>query len=288
MIHLKSNQIEASIHPEGAELQSLKSVETGLEYMWEGNAAHWGKYSPVLFPIVGSLKHDSYFFEGNKYSLPRHGLARVRTFAVEQMSDTKAVFTLEADEESMKVYPFSFRFQLIYELVSNSILCTYVVHNPGSTLLWFSVGGHPAFRVPIIERSHYEDHYLQFDKDEPLQRWHLLDGLISDQTSLLNTTAGRLPLHPSLFYEDAIVLKNLRSSMVTLASTKHAHGLDFDFSGFPYLGIWAAKDAPFVCIEPWCGHADTVDHNQQLIEKPGIESLEAGGYWERTWKVVFF
>ncbi len=288
MVILKNEWLEALVNPLGAELQSLAHRQTGLEYMWEGNPAWWGKHSPVLFPIVGSLKANTYFFGGKAYSLPRHGFARERTFATEQVSDSKAVFTLEADAESLKVYPFSFRLQLIYELQENALHCTYAVSNPAQAALWFSVGGHPAFAVPMVAESNYEEHYLQFNLEESLQRWHLEDGLISERCSGVAAVSGRVPLHPSLFYDDAIVLKHLQSNVVTLAGTTHEHGLHFHFDGFPFLGIWAAKDAPFVCIEPWCGHADTTSHNQQLTEKPGIEKLEAGGSWERTWKVEVF
>lgn len=288
MIHLKSKRLEAFIHPLGAELRSLKSLVTGLEYMWEGDPAFWGKVSPVLFPIVGSLKDNTYLFEGKSYALPRHGFAREREFKAEQPSENQAVFTLEQDEESLKSYPFPFRLQLIYEIQEETLHCTYKVHNPGDSPLWFSIGGHPAFKAPLMANTAYQEHYLQFNVVEPLERWLLEDGLIANQCTPLEATLGRINLDPRLFYEDAIVLKNLRSGKVTLGSTRHAHGLDFCFEGFPYLGIWAAKNAPFVCIEPWCGHADTVGHHQQLTEKPGIEKLEAGANWERTWKVVVF
>jgi galactose mutarotase-like enzyme len=288
MVNIENANLFAKISPLGAELQNLVHTQTGMEYMWEGNPAYWGKYSPVLFPVVGNLKENTYFFEGKAYSLPRHGFARERTFSVEQVSQSKAVFTLEADEDSLKVYPFDFRFQLIYELKENALHCTYAVSNSGPHTLWFSVGAHPAFKVPLVNGTAYEDHFLQYNVEEPLQRWHLLDGLISDKSSEVAAASGRVTLHPSLFYDDAIVLKHLQSNCITLASTAHEHGLHFHFEGFPYLGIWAAKDAPFVCIEPWCGHADTVGHNQQLTEKPGIEGLEAGGSWERTWKVEVF
>lgn len=288
MIELKFGELSAGICRKGAELRSLKHAKTGLEYMWQANPDFWGKHSPVLFPIVGSLKNDNYFFNGKTYALPRHGFARDKVFEANQINDTEVVFTLEEDEETLKVYPFKFRLQLKYRLDENGLSCTYLVHNPTETTLWFSVGGHPAFNVPLTPDTTYDDYYLRFNKDEPLIRWHLQEGLISNETSVLEATNGCLNLNPSLFYSDAIVLKNLKSTKVTLGCNKHAHGLHFDFSGFPYLGIWAAKDAPFVCLEPWCGHADTVDHNQQLTEKPGIEMLRAGEYWERTWMVNIY
>ena len=51
------------------------------------------------------------------------------------------------------------------------------------------------------------------------------------------------------------------------------HGLKFNFKDFPYFGIWAAKNANFVCLEPWCGIADSESHNQELAEKEGINKL---------------
>jgi galactose mutarotase-like enzyme len=288
MIQLKFGDLSAGICRKGAELRSLKHAKTGLEYMWQANPDFWGKHSPVLFPIVGSLKNDRYLFNGESYALPRHGFARDKVFSAHQTDDNEVVFTLEEDEEILKVYPFKFRLQLKYRLDETGLSCTYIVHNPSENALWFSVGGHPAFNVPLMPDTTYDDYYLTFNKDEPLIRWHLQEGLISNETSVLEATNGRLNLNPSLFHEDAIVLKNLKSTQVTLGCDKHAHGFHFDFSGFPYLGIWAAKDAPFVCIEPWCGHADTVGHNQQLTEKPGIERLGAGEYWERTWVVNVF
>jgi galactose mutarotase-like enzyme len=288
MVTLCSDTLEVRINPLGAELTSLKSKDTGLEYLWEGDPKYWGKHSPVLFPIVGSLVQNTYYFEGQPYTLPRHGLARVLNFTVEKVDDAKAIFTLESDDQTLLVYPFPFRFQLSYAVFGNSLLCTYAVHNPAEKPLWFSVGGHPAFKVPLLPDTAYNDYYLQFNVEEPLQRWHLQDGLIGNQSSEVPATSGRVPLQHALFYDDAIVLTHLQSDMITLGCSKHNHGLNFYFEGFPHLGIWAAKDAPFVCIEPWCGHADTVGHNQQLIEKPGIEMLEGGAHWERTWKVEFY
>jgi galactose mutarotase-like enzyme len=288
MISLQHGHLSATIHPLGAELRSLFDASTGIEYMWQADPAWWGKHSPVLFPIVGSLKNNAYFFEGREYHLPRHGFARDQMFLTEKLNDYEAVFTLTDNEHSRLVYPFAFRLQLIYTLTENDLSVTYRVHNPAESTLWFSVGGHPAFNIPLLAGTAYRDHYLQFNMQEPFVRWHLQDGLISDKNSVVEAASGRVPLHPSLFYEDAIVFKHLKSNRVTIGSIRHAHGLDFDFPGFPYLGIWAAKDAPFVCIEPWCGHADTIGHDGKLENKPGIERLEAGEDWERTWRVTVF
>lgn len=297
MVTLQNEVITAEIDPKGAELQSLLH-NNGIEYMWNGNPAFWGKHSPVLFPIVGTLKDDTYYFEGKTYQLPRHGFARDMTFASKQVSKEEAVFTLKDNPSTKKVYPFAFVLKLHYHLRDNRLLCTYEVNNPGKGVLYFSVGGHPAFALPMLKGSNYNDHYLLFSKEEPLVRYKLDNGLIGNETETLKTfassqlkpsdTAIKLPLSHELFYEDAIVLKHLENHYTTLTSDKHQHGLVFDFTGFPYLGIWAARDAPFVCIEPWCGITDNVGHDKKLEKKEGIIALKPGGAWQRTWSVTCF
>ena len=287
MITLHNETLTAIISPLGAELQSLLHAN-GLQYMWGGNPAFWGKHSPVLFPIVGTLAGDSYEYGGKMYSLPRHGFARNMVFTVEQAGPSEAVFILASNEETLQAYPFEFTLQLSYQLQDNQLQCSYTVSNPGHKTLLFSVGGHPAFAVPLLPGAAYTDYYLQFNADEPLQRHHLQNGLLSGATEMLSAPNGRLALEPGLFYNDAIVLKHLQSDSITLASSKHTHGLHFHYKNFPYLGIWGAKDAPFVCVEPWCGVADSTNHNQKLEDKEGIMQLEAGQSWQRTWMVECF
>ncbi len=288
MIILHNELLTATISPNGAELQSLISKTTGVEYMWSGDATYWGKFSPVLFPIVGSLKDDTYYYQEKAYKLPRHGFAREKIFAATQISETEVIFTIESDETTLAVYPFDFVFKLRYNLNSTSLSCTYEIENPGTKDLLFSVGAHPAFAVPNVKESEYEDYFLQFDNPEVLERYKLEAGLIGTQTETIPTESGKLALSPSLFYEDAIVLKNLQSSCITFDCKKHSHGLHFHFNNFPFFGIWAAKDAPFVCLEPWCGIADSTAHNQQLTDKEGIIKLSPNASWERSWGVECF
>ena len=299
---LKNQSLTVKINPKGAELISLFNGENQTEYMWSADANFWGKSSPVLFPIVGALKDNLYNFEGKTYHLPRHGFAREREFLVENSKNESVTFLLTNDEETLKIYPFAFEFRLKYELQDNCLSVTYSVKNMDDKTMYFSVGGHPAFAVPLSADTDYEDYYLEFNKTENFQRWGLVEGgLIANNPTdfLLNT--NRLALTKDLFYEDAIVFKNLQSDEVILKSdktnspstqsddsqtdSKKPH-LKFNFKGFPYLGIWAAKDANFVCIEPWCGIADSENHNQELTEKEGIIALSVDDIFERTWSVT--
>ncbi|MEI7583365.1 aldose 1-epimerase family protein [Runella sp.] len=287
MITLQNADIQATINPKGAELTSLVLLASQLEFMWEGNPEFWSKHSPVLFPIVGGLKDNTYYYNDQAYQLPRHGFAREKTFVVEEQQSDSVTFLLAHDESTLAVYPFEFTFRIRYTLVDNQLQVSYLVENSSNTPLWFSVGGHPAFKVPLVEGAAYNDYLLSFNQVEDWARWPLTpEGLIEKVPVLLVEQSTDILLSKELFYEDALVFKNYRSDSVVLHTPKSAHSLRFDFLDFPYLGIWASKNADFVCIEPWCGIADSVDHTQDITQKEGIIELAANEQFERTWKVT--
>lgn len=283
---IENENIRASINPLGAELVSLLKLDDNTEYMWDANPAFWGKTSPVLFPIVGGLKNDTYLFEGIDYKLPRHGFARTMNFEVESQTQNSVVFLLKNNPETEKVYPFAFELRLIYALIANKLELKYQITNPDTKTLLFSIGGHPAFKCPIENGLNYEEYFLEFNEKENLERWPLnSEGLVLNEPLEIAKNTNKLLLTKELFYEDALVFKHLKSDCVTLKSQKSPKQLKFEFKNFPYLGIWAAKDADFVCIEPWCGIADSADTNQNLETKEGIISLESKGIFERSFSI---
>lgn len=286
MITIQNEVISAAINPKGAELVSLIYKPSQTEHMWSADPKFWGKSSPVLFPIIGSLKNDAFLYNNQEYALPRHGFARERVFEIEKQAEDSVVFLLTQDDASLQVFPFSFELRLHYTIEANQLKVKYDVKNTGDETMFFSIGGHPAFKVPFADGTSYNDYYLEFDKEEELKRWPLSGGgLVEAKPDKMPVDSNLLPLTKELFYQDALVFKHLESVSVTLKSDKTSGQLKFHFEGFPFLGIWAAKDADFVCIEPWCGIADSVTHNQQLEEKEGINPLAPTETFERTWKV---
>ena len=289
MQSIQNAQLKILIDEKGAELKSAFHHLHKLEYMWSGNPAYWAKSSPVLFPIVGTLKENTYFYKNKTYRLSRHGFARDKTFAVTEQSDTSIAFSIQSDESTLAVYPFHFVFSVVYTLRDDALQVTYRVQNTGNDQMFFSVGGHPAFNVPLVDGTTYDDYKLIFEKDESLDRWPISkDGLIEKEPQRLLTHSNELPLSKELFKKDALVFKHLQSGFVKLVSGKTPHGLQFNLTGFPFLGIWAAPGADFVCIEPWQGIADSVDTDQQLPHKEGIVALPAGEEFEIAWSVQFF
>ncbi|CAL1517514.1 aldose 1-epimerase family protein [Chitinophaga sp. MM2321] len=289
MIQISNEKLTVSLTEKGAELEHIFSKDFNLEYLWNGDPAIWGKKSPALFPIVGALKEQTYHYNGDDYTLGRHGFAREQVFTVTEQGTDYVTFRLTDNEATRLVYPFRFAFSITYLLQDDQLQVTYLVENKDEQELLFSVGGHPAFNVPLVEGTTYEDYYLYFNKEENADRWPVTTtgqiGL-SPQPMLQHT--HELPLHKSLFYEDALVFKQLASTAISIKSKSTPHGLTLAFEGFPYMGIWAAKDADFVCIEPWCGIADSVAATGELREKEGINRLSPGKKFERTWTATFF
>lgn len=291
MYTIENEYLKIEIHPKGAELQSIYNKHLFLEYLWSGDPAFWGKRSPVLFPIVGALKNDTYYYENKPYQLPRHGFARDMEFRVTDQTAASITFTLVRTDDTFQKYPFQFRFDIIYSIEASQLQVTYRIVNKGDVnqQLYFSVGGHPAFRLPLLTGTTYSDYDLVFEKPETAPRWPISPGgLIGDQPVPLLENTQRLPLSKDLFYSDAIVLKGLKSGKLKLEFRNAFEVFEFDFTGFPYLGLWAAKDADFICIEPWCGIADSIHSSQQLTEKEGILSLDPSDQFERTWKLTIY
>jgi galactose mutarotase-like enzyme len=284
MHSIENEFLQIHIHPKGAELQRLYNKQTNIDHLWSGDATYWGKFSPILFPIVGTLKEDTYYYNDKAYKLPRHGFAREKEFIVKNKTENSISFSLLHNEATLAIYPFPFELIITYSLVENNLSCSYEVKNIGDTEMYFSIGAHPAFAIT----GNYEDYYLKFNKEEKLVRYKLDDGLISNTTATIELQNNQLPLLHELFYEDAIILKDLKSTQITIANKNNNHGLDFHFHDFPFFGIWAAKNAPFVCLEPWCGIADNTKHNQILQNKEGIQQLMPSKIFSRSWSVASF
>jgi galactose mutarotase-like enzyme len=284
---IENEFLTVSLAPKGAELQSIYNKQTQLDYLWSGDPKYWGKHAPVLFPIVGTLKDNIYRYQELTYTLARHGFARDMEFTVIDHQKSAASFELRSSKTTLANFPFPFILRIHYLLDGNKLINQYEVVNPSDEQMLFSIGGHPAFNVPLEAGLTYEDYYLEFSELETRSRWTLENNLLKDEEPFLMSNSV-IPLSHSLFSSDAIILKQPLSREISLKSDKSAHGLTMTIGDFPFLGIWAAPQAPFVCIEPWCGLADSVYHNQDLEQKEGIMFLGPESTWSKSWDVSFW
>ena len=266
---ISNSTLKASIKHAGAELFSLKDNQN-KEYIWEGNPDFWGKHSPVLFPIVGTLKNNTYTINEKEYQLSRHGFARDMEFDLIHKTENSVVFSLQSNAETLKKYPFEFELQLIYTLKESTLDIEYKVINKGENKMPFSIGAHPAIALP----EHFENYAFKFEKEEVLKYSLLENDLISNKTETLAITENLVPLNYKLFENDALVFKTLESNSLTILENSKPY-IKVDFEDFPSLGIWTKDQAPFVCIEPWFGYSDTAENSGDLFEKEGILILDA-------------
>lgn len=282
MIKISGSKLAAIINPLGAELTSLKNA-AGREYVWEGDPAFWGKHSPVLFPIVGTLKGNNYHYHRKEYTMARHGFARDCEFIVEEQRDDSVIFLLEQNDATYGLYPFDFELRMHYAVKDGELSILYTVNNTGTASMPFSLGAHPAFALPCP----FENYSLKFEKDEPLASTQLEDGLLSSKTTTLPVHEGILPLSYALFEKDALIFKKSNSSFVDVLEND-APLLRVTYNNFPHLGIWTKPGAPFICIEPWQGYSDPVNADGDITRKEGIINLEPGEKYMAMWKVTVF
>ena len=278
-----SNKIlSASIKHAGAELFSLIDNQN-KEYIWNGNPDFWPKHSPVLFPIVGSLKNDTYTFNQKEYYLSRHGFARDMEFHLTEKTESSATFSLAYNEETLQKYPFKFELQIIYKLEENKLNIGYKVINKEEKELPFSIGAHPAFALP----EEFSNYNIQFEKEEKPEYYLLENGLISNKKETLATSNNTVFLNYKLFENDALVFKTLQSNSLTILENSKPY-IKVDFEDFPNLGIWTKENAPFICIEPWFGYSDTLEKSGDLFNKEGIIVLEAKQTFSASFNIEIF
>ncbi len=278
---LKTATACCEIRSLGAELSSFRRLDTATEYLWNGDAAYWAGTSHVLFPNVCGLNGGKANFAGKAYAIANHGFPRKDEFALVEATTTKAVFRHTWSEKTLAMYPFRYELTLVYTLVGNRLEVKYQVANRGEGDMPFQIGTHPGFRCPLSPGEKFEDSYLEFEKEEEFERFFLnaANTLIAGKSERL--ARGRLlPLTHELFRDGALVFKKVASQKVSLKSRKSAASVVLSWHNLPALGVWQAKDAPFVCLEPWHGLADDEAFTGEFAEKDYVVTLKPGQSWE--------
>ena len=283
---LTSKLLQVIISHHGAELSSVKNNEA-LEYMWQADKSVWPRHAPVLFPIVGKLKDNTYSIDNKNYELGQHGFARDSVFSLICHNAASCTLELRSDEESKKKFPFDFIFQVGYELDKNTLYTHYKIINPSEQVLLFSVGAHPGFNCPLEANELFEDYYLKFEKTN-LDITELNEGLLSGQRVPLQLEGDKLHLNSTTFDKDALVFENKQINSIALLSKKSSHKIQLDCKNWPYFGIWSKKGCrDFICLEPWYGVADKENTNQLFTEKQGLIKLDAKKQFDCSFSITF-
>ncbi len=286
-MEINNGYLKVKVNSIGAEMKSIVTVDDNHEYMWCSDPAFWERSAPILFPTVGSLKDGKFFYEGKEYKLPQHGFIRNMEFELIEQAANMLVLRQQYNEQTLTNYPFKYRLDVKYLLEGKTISITFTVKNlDENNDMYFSLGTHPAFNLPLEDGLSKEDYYINFNNDNIIENYPVCNALIGTEPSPIKLDNGKLHLSGELFEKDALVLKTFKSSVLSYRSGKSSRSVDVSLDGFDFLALWSKNaEAPFICLEPWCGIADSVNHNGDLTQKEGIRKLPPLGEFVVTQRI---
>lgn len=288
MLKLENEYLTVKLDSKGGELISIKDRDK-YEYMLRDKKV-WNYTAPHLFPIVGTLNDGKLRYKNQDYDISRHGFIRNSELKLEYFTATECKYTYKFNSETLKSYPFKFKFEVLYTLDKNSIIITYNIINLDNKTIYYSLGTHPAFLTPIEDSIKFTDYYLELEKKETkeIHRVNLNNGLFKRKTIPFLKNEDTINLSKDLFDFDAVIFSNLKSKYISLKNRKNNKSVKVSFLDFPFLGIWSkpGNDA-FVCIECWAGHSDFEDFKGDFRDKEDNECLLEGNSKNYSYKIDF-
>ena len=281
LITLKINELEVTLSSKGAEIVSI--IKDGKEKIWQADPEVWPMHTPIMFPVCGGLKDDEFIFEGKTYNLGKHGFIRFCEFEVESADDEKVVFAYTSNEETLKQYPFDFKFKVAFTLKGADLKVEYITENTGDKAMYFSAGAHEGYAC----NEGVENYTIVFEKEEDLVSNVLEGNLLGYNTVELGKGVRELKLKDEFFKVDALVFLNLKSRKVWLRNDTTGENFSVSFDGADYLLLWTKYKAKYICIEPWFGISDFTDSNKDFVNKRGITKLGVGEVCVNTHTISF-
>ena len=276
---LKNEMLTIQVSEHGAELQSIRKDD--YEYLWQGNPEYWGRRSPVLFPIVGSVWEKCFRVDGKVYEMGQHGFARDMDFELVSAADTEVWYRLKSSEKTLAAYPWPFVLEIGYRLEGNSVKVLWKVTNPGDTEMFFQIGAHPAFNYPGYDPDAVDRGVVAFDRNDNLQRSGFKGkGCVDPQARfpLPLSDDGMLRLKRDTFDDiDTLMLENDQVHKVVFLKNDSSPYLTVTFDA-PVVAIWSPpkRNAPFFCIEPWYGRCDRADFTGEFKDRDWVNALAPG------------
>jgi len=288
MLHTIQNEcLSVTVDELGAQLWSIRTSD-GTQVLWQGDARYWADRALTIFPYVARLWQGQYELDGQTYSMPIHGFAPGSMFVLTEKTDTRLVLELTDSEETLAQYPRRFALRMIYALEGDTLSVTHEVENRDKMPMYFGLGGHPGFNVPLEAGKAFTDYRLRFGEAcAPVRVGFSADCFVNGEDVPFALEEGRiLPLAHDLFDEDAIVLAGMARE-VTLEAPGSTRSVTVSYPDMPYLGIWhwPKTDAPYVCIEPWASLPARQGQKTIFEQQEDLICLEAGRIYRNRWTV---
>ena len=283
---IASGVLRAVVSDRGAELLRLTQTKTGHELLWNANPAYWAEHAPVLFPMIGRCREDRYLVNGRSYEMGLHGFSRESVFACTKKETGAIELTLTDTPQTRVCYPFSFRFTVRYALEGAALRVTYRTENRGQETMYFAVGGHPGFSLPLGDHVPFDRHFAAFS-GHPEEVVIVPRCMRTGEIRLFPLENGTLRLQHSLFDQSARILQNAGNTVLLFAEGG-AYALEIQTERMAYLGLWHTVNtpAPFLCIEPWSALPGAYGAVEDISQRPDLIALAPGQSDERGWRVA--
>ena len=103
--------------------------------------------------------------------------------------------------------------------------------------MYFSIGAHPAFRIPLLENEGLSDYQLKFTPaaNKEVMEYGLENALVHEKG--VSNLLPDVTLQPELFAKDAMIYSHI--DRIELVSAKSDHGLEVEVTNFLFVGIWS-------------------------------------------------
>ncbi len=282
---IQNEHLALTVTTLGAEKLKLTS-KSKIEYL-RTKDQYWNRVAPLLFPIVGKLKDSKTYINNKEYHMSQHGFLRNQEFVVKMIEKDMIVLGSSSNKETLKMFPFEYEVLVTYYLRDKSVDTVFSVKNISNINMPFNYGGHPGFKCPLYPGETFEDYRIVFEQTENFEAPTVMtdSGTLNYIDTVRYNQLKELNLNWNYFKVDAIVIPNVLSKSVKLIN-KQNKGIEFSYPNFTTLAIWTKPNAPFVCLEPWIGHADKHNTNYQFLEKDDIISLSPQQKFEVTYTIT--
>ena len=285
---LENDDLIVKVERHGAQLASIFDKKANREVLWGADPAVWNRHAPILFPFVGKSFDGKYHMDGKEYAMTAHGFARDLDFEPVMCDMDECWFRLTDSEATKNVYPFAFELEVGHRLNGRSVEVLWKVTNRESKEMLFMIGGHPAFQVPQGKTIY--DYSLEFSPKRKSVHYQApnADGFVEEELSgNLALTDGRVKITKG-FFDTALtyIFDQGQIDQISLLVDEKPY-VTVACPGFPMVGVWTIEAThPFVCLEPWYGRCDKQGWNGELVNRDGVEKLEAFSEWEKSYQII--
>ena len=162
----------------------------------------------------------------------------------------RLTFAFIDNEETFKNYPFHFNLAVSYRLAGNELHVIWHVENTDDKVIYFQIGGHPAFKVPGCEKGEKLKATLKLDNEAPTRLFATIGGCVDPNArETVQTDNGILEVTDESFADDAYIFDKSQVKQISLLNEKGEPHVTVEFKT-PAVGVWnPGNHAPFICLQ---------------------------------------